>query len=114
MSRAMLKPIGYWRGVGERSDLPDPRDFVDPSWNRAELAAVVAYLRAGRFHTAYMGYSDCRICGCGNGDKEYTDGVYVWPEGYAHYLERHQVKPPEHFVQHVLDEVRKAKEGRTT
>ena len=31
-----------------------------------------------------------------------TDGTYVWPEGYHHYVTKHGVKPPEHFLRHVL------------
>jgi hypothetical protein len=36
------------------------------------------------------------------GRAELTDGVYVWPEGLAHYLEKHNVRLPKEFVQHVL------------
>jgi hypothetical protein len=109
------RPIGFWcapDGRGKSDDLPDPRDCVNRDWSPAEREIVVRYLRAGRFHTAYMGYSNCRICGCRNGDREFTDGVWFWPEGYAHYLEAHGVAPPEEFVAHVLHGIRKTTEGR--
>ena len=36
------------------------------------------------------------------GRGELTDGVYMWPEGLAHYLEKHNVRLPQEFVDHVL------------
>lgn len=42
-----------------------------------------------------------------------TDGIYVWPEGFAHYLERHAVRPPPEFVARAIDNLwalRKAQE----
>ncbi len=30
-----------------------------------------------------------------------TDGTYGWPQGFAHYVEAHGVRPPEEFVRHV-------------
>lgn len=38
------------------------------------------------------------------GASEFSDGVYVWPEGLAHYLEKHHVRLPQRFVDHVLRE----------
>lgn len=37
------------------------------------------------------------------GRSDMTDGVYVWPEGLAHYVEHHNVRLPHQFVQHVLE-----------
>lgn len=86
--------------------LPDPQDFVDTSWNANERKAVVAYLRAGFAAEHYMGYSHCRFdCGINDadmGDADLTDGTYVWPQGFVHYVEAHGVKPPQEFVRHVL------------
>jgi hypothetical protein len=101
-----LQPVGYW---GDRSDqsgsLPDPHDLVDASWDRGERRRVVKYLRAGREALAYKGSAACRF-GCGAaprqmGYRDLTDDEYVWPEGFAHYLEAHAVKPPESFLEHV-------------
>lgn len=122
---AVPRRVGFWcdrmDGVDKCGDYPDPHDCIDMGWDPAERSVVVAYLSAGNsmgprlppFHNvrwcqAFLGFSNCRVCGCRNGSMEFTDGAYVWPEGYAHYLEAHGVKPPEHFVRHVLDEVRKA------
>lgn len=102
---AMVRPelilIGYWRGEGAEG-WPDPHKFVDSSWDADEREVVVDYLGRGFVVRAYMGYSPCRICGRDNGSLELSDGVYVWPEGLAHYLADHEVRPPGPFVSHAL------------
>lgn len=115
---AKLLRVGYWYNPGDdEHQLPDPREFIDTEWDPQEQAKVAAYLRAGETHSRYKGYSWCRfntvpidreiawhpsICSSSNmGDSDLTDGVYIWPEGFAHYVEVHQVKPPEDFLRHV-------------
>jgi hypothetical protein len=50
-----------------------------------------------------MGYSFCRFeCGIPNnamGDSDLSDGEWLWPEGLAHYVERHSVRLPDEFIQ---------------
>jgi hypothetical protein len=99
-----LARVGYWYD-GIFSPLPHPQDFVDVSWDPAERTLVVAYLRAGRVRDKYFGYAHCRFA-CGRPDRDMgycdlTDDTYVWPEGYAHYVEDHLVRPPIEFVEHV-------------
>lgn len=104
-----LIPIGYWYEVSPCVAGPDPKDFVDASWDVEERKAVLGYLRAGRVETQWRGPSWCRMSkGCDvrqMGSADLTDGVYVWPQGYAHYIEKHDVKPPPEFVRHVLSRV---------
>lgn len=99
--------IGYWRsevgdGCAADGQWPSPTDFVDPGWDEDDRDQVADYLARGFVIRAYMGYSPCRICGRDNGSLELSDGTYVWPEGLAHYLVEHGVRPPEPFVSHVL------------
>src|SRR5262245_30859069 len=54
------RAIGYWRS-DEHPSLPDPHDFVDPSWDASERAAVVAYVRIGEIHANWGGISICRF-----------------------------------------------------
>lgn len=42
----------------------------------------------------------CRVCGQVVGNLELSDGVYVWPEGLAHYVLSHSVRLPAEFEQH--------------
>lgn len=104
--------VGFWRDPWHptTSAWPDPTDAVDPSWAPPERDAVIAYLNDGEHDTPWQGYSWCRFK-CGVPDSEMgawdlTDGTYVWPEGYAHYLEKHDVKPPEEFLEHVRRQLR--------
>lgn len=97
-----LRLIGYWPG-GEDPDCPEPAWFVDPNWDPAERALVCTYLKSGTELFQYCGLSWCRF-GCEVkflGSLELTDGFYYWPEGLSHYLERHNVKPPQEFIDHV-------------
>ena len=111
---AGLKFIGYWTPLDRRPDhpeclkLPDPRLYVDRKWGFTERAYVLRHLRGGVMWEGWMGPSWCRF-GCTRdaddvhlGSRDLTDGVYVWPEGFAHYVERHSVRPPQEFIDHVL------------
>ena len=53
----------------------------------------------------WMGCSSCRFsCGVTEdrmGCRDLTDGVWAWPEGLAHYVEKHGVMLPESFFAHV-------------
>lgn len=118
----LLPALGYWRipldplwlrgasstyiqeAVAE-DKLPEPQDFVDSSWDAQERAHVAAYLRMGASVARWLGVSRCRICGQVNGSTCLSDGAYVWPEGFAHYLEAHAVRPPSVFVHHVLSKL---------
>jgi hypothetical protein len=99
-----LHAIGYWvdtRSAGASDGLPHPREFVDASWDAGTRADVVRYLEAGRQHAAYLGFSHCRICGREPlGTTDLTDGVFVWPEGLAHYVREHEVGLPPAFLDH--------------
>lgn len=105
---AVLRLIGYWRPEHDASsELPDPRDWIDPDWDPEQRDATWFYFAAGTLYRTYMGYSPCRICGEDNGALEYTDGTYVWPEGLAHYIYDHEVRLPDEVVKHArtrLDE----------
>jgi hypothetical protein len=92
-----LREVGYWSAdVGSAdSSRPHPSRFIDASWHREhadDAAAVVQYLRCGMLESYELGYSTCRLCGVSGkamGCCALTDGVFVWPEGLAHYVESH-------------------------
>ncbi|MEO6726992.1 MAG: hypothetical protein ABIP14_17015 [Blastocatellia bacterium] len=104
MKRPIL--IGYWRSKQEPS-WPDPARFVDPQWEPEIRDVVIKYLDAGETLSMCMGRSWCRFR-CreygqwGLGSSTLTDGVYLWPNGLSHYLEKHAVRLPQSFVEHVL------------
>ena len=91
------QPIGYW-GEGELH----PSNFVDENWDVTQRELVIAYLEAGQTRFSFRGCSRCRFCGKMNGSRCLTDGTYIWPSGFVHYLREHGVKPTAEFIQHVL------------
>lgn len=105
--------LGYWRSGRDNSPtkaLPWPGDFVDTTWDEAEREAIAKYLEAGKTHQSWRGNSSCRLGGhpsCEHlrGYRDFTDGIYVWPEAFAHYVRVHGVKPPQEFIDHALGRV---------
>ena len=95
-----LRLIGYWASDGDRT-WPDPSTLIDLAWDEEEREDVYIHLRYGLVARAYMGKSSCRLCGEPVGNLEFTDGVYVWPEGLPHYVREHHVRLPAEFVEHV-------------
>lgn len=83
--------------------LPSVFDHIEPKWDPSERNRVLRYVSDQRWLCeSYMGYSTCRICGKDNGSADFSDGWYKWPEGLAHYISAHSVRPPGAFVAHVL------------
>jgi hypothetical protein len=91
--------IGYWLGEWAPA-WPDAQSFVDADWDADERADVASYLQHGIFARAYLGYSFCRFCDQNLGYRELSYGVYLWPEGLAHYVVEHGVRLPARFVEH--------------
>jgi hypothetical protein len=100
--RSALRLIGYWAGP-TAPDWPDPRDFVDPTWDRHERDTIADYLRCGFVVRAFGGVSVCRFCGRQNGALELSDGAWYWPDGLVHYVADHEVRLPAEFVEHALE-----------
>lgn len=114
VSNSDLKAIGYWKS-NSQPDLPDPRDFVG-EWDSAlERLIVIDYVKNASPIHYWKGWSECRFkcrsTGKGLWDKKacldlgsrcLSDGTYVWPEGFHHYLDAHNVIPPREFIDHVL------------
>lgn len=94
--RRPLTLVGYWGDSHVATGWPDVHDFVDDRWDSGERLEVGLYLTYGLVARAWMGYSRCRY-----GDLDLTDGIYLWPQGLAHYVIEHNVRLPDQFVQHV-------------
>ena len=101
---AALKLIGYWRNESH-PEYPHPTSWIDENWDEDERHQVGGYFANGTLLRTFMGLSLCRICGINNGALEYTDGVYVWPEGLAHYIYDHAVRLPQLLVDHATAQV---------
>eukprot|EP00904_Undaria_pinnatifida_P009632 jgi/Undpi1/579/HiC_scaffold_10.g04043.m1 len=68
----------------------DKNDGLAASCDAPAVAAAAA--------AAAEGGRENRLMGC----CTLTDGTYVWPEGLAHYLSEHAVRPPDDFIAHAL------------
>lgn len=83
--------------------LPHPANFVDDNWNDIEKEKVIQYLKSGKEVEWWRGCSYCRFgCGSLEGSTDKSDGKWVWPEAFFHYIEKHNVKPPVEFLKDVL------------
>ena len=99
----MLRRIGLWVS-DERPDLPEPGALVDATWDADEREDVASYLGSGTVARAYLGFSTCRVCGFSrNGNLEFTDGVFLWPQGLAHYVSEHSVRLPPDIIEHARE-----------
>lgn len=93
--RRKHKVLGYW------SEDVNPCDYVDESWDEEQRNAVILYLDSYDSLYWWRGSSRCRFCDIRNGSRCQSDGTYVWPSGFSHYLLEHGVKPPQEFILHV-------------
>jgi hypothetical protein len=92
---ANIRVIGLWFGP-HAPGWPDVQRFVDPSADQVQRERIAQILDDGRrTDRVYMGYSRCRLCDSINGSGEFTDGVFIWPEGLSHYIRRHQIRLPD-------------------
>ena len=118
------KRIGFWQESAKPSGfsmffvrgalkekLPRVEDHIDQQWDPNEQEQVLEYLDGCQFGfhlqrnisvIAEYGTSLCRICECENGSKEYSNSEFTWPEGLAHYIRKHHVRPPQEFIDYVL------------
>lgn len=95
----MLRRIGYWK-ASLRDDFPVPQE-LRAEYSSEVTGVLATYLESGRFFESYLGSSWCRF-GCPGeyGSAEFTDGVWLWPAGLAHYVRHHTVALPTEFVRH--------------
>lgn len=101
-----LKLIGYWKSAFEIG-LPHPINFIDSNWDETEKSKVIKHLITSPFlPSVCAGYSYCRLCDKqDNGYREQSDGVFIWPEGFTHYVEEHNVKPPQEFIDYCMEDL---------
>lgn len=99
-----LIAIGLWHSHLE-PDFPDPAWFVDEVWGEQEKQAIITRLKNSyALPYPYAGKSWCRF-NCGEtemGNRDYSDGIYLFPEGLLHYIEQHNVKLPDVVIQKML------------
>ncbi len=101
MNRKSYIAIGFWYEES-RPDLPDPAWFIDENYAESEKEKVIDYLKKGKEINLYRGWSDCRICGEKTpGGSDLTDGLFIFPSGLVHYVEKHNLHLPDEFIKRV-------------
>lgn len=126
-----LTEVGFWADPRDPEDgRPSPSRFVDKAWGATVTARAVAlYVRSGFLESFELGYSFCRICKRRSSDRSprpgerypdlalgcctLTDGDYLWPEGLAHYISEHAVRPPPEFVAHAIGNLRRLRTAQS-
>lgn len=99
-----LIAIGLWYSELEPY-YPHPKGFIDKSWDKEIKQPIITRLKASYpLPYPYAGKSWCRFS-CGEtemGNRDYSDGIYLFPEGLVHYLEQHNLKLPNEVVEKML------------
>jgi hypothetical protein len=104
MNRKSYIAIGYWYEEN-RPNLPDPAWFIDENYPESEKKKVIDYLKKGKTIASYFGRSNCRICGEETpGVSDLTDGLFIFPSGLVHYIEKHNLHLPDDFIKTVYGE----------
>jgi hypothetical protein len=80
---------------------------------KQEMDACLVYIARSKGHRRYKGWADCRICEERLGDQDLitSDGRWIFPEGFDHYIKKHAVRPPrDKFIQDAIKYSDKVKE----
>ena len=86
-----MKLIGF---IKEHNNIKEAVDYTvfkeEGLTNNYVLSDIVSYLNSGVYILGWMGYffdidNDSPI----SPDSYYTDGVYIWPAYFPHYLQKH-------------------------
>jgi hypothetical protein len=96
--------IGFWYSETEPFY---PKPVANKStFSKEELEDIEKYLTSEEHYvTQYKGFSLCRICNKMNGTKSLSDGKFIWPSGYIHYIREHKIWVPEFFIQHIFSQI---------
>lgn len=65
---------------------------------RVDIANAGGKWESYGYVNSYRGVSVCRICHISNGSREFSCKGFIWPEGFRHYIKKHNVKPSSNFI----------------
>lgn len=95
---------GFWYSKYEPL-LPIPLP-LEKSWKGKKDFLENLKKKESKARTArYKGWSTCRICGVNNGSEEFSSDGWIWPQGFAHYVKEHNVRPSLAFQEFICGEV---------
>lgn len=92
---------GFWRSDSNLL-LPAPVPNEKPWKGQRKFLEALRKIEEVARQEKYKGYSTCRLCNCKNGSVEFYYEGWAWPEGLAHYLTLHNVRPSLAFQEFIL------------
>lgn len=100
-----IKKEGFWKSIYDE-ELPAPVSRVRPMEDKAAFLTALDAVQDKATRTSYRGLSYCRICEMQNGNGTYEYEGWMWPTGYRHYIEVHNVKPSSAFKEFIMSQVK--------
>jgi hypothetical protein len=93
-----LPGMGYF----DTREAAEALAWVKPM-TEAERLACIEYMKAGGLGIGWKGFAACRICGerLGTTCNITPDGKWKYPAKWEHYIEAHDVRPPDQMF--ILD-----------
>lgn len=101
MKTTRVNREGFWK-EGEDSALPMPRARARSWRGQGAFLTCLETAEIDAHAVHYRGWSTCRICGAHNGSSEFRLGNWVWPSGFRHYVEVHNVRPSLAFQEFII------------
>jgi len=99
------KTVGFWENgagtlAGQQEVWAARGDIT-----AAERRALHAYMKAATVEASANGVAKCRACKdrLGSQDMLTPDGQFIFPSGYWHYIDVHEVRPPSTFICAAMD-----------
>lgn len=86
---------GFW----SEANIPVPNAL--PWEGQAEFLRALDAVEDAATVVSYRGWSNCRVCCRENGSREFCTGRAVWPSGFRHYVEAHNVRPSKEFQDYI-------------
>lgn len=98
-----LNREGFWYSKYEPL-LPKPVPNDKPWKGQSQFLKALIKVESKLSPLRYKGWSTCRVCKKHNGSTEYRKNGWAWPDGLAHYILEHNVRPSLAFQEFILGE----------
>jgi len=97
---------GRWKEDAHDTAIEQFPSIIDVSgaeWDEDEIQKVASYLRSGAIAIASPGIARNVVDGTqfAATTSWRSDGVWLWPDTLAHYLERYRIRLPAKLIDHI-------------
>lgn len=92
---------GYW-WCKTTPQYPNPIHNSEPFAGKETILKKLKSIQSKALLKKSKGWSTCRCCGISNGTEEYHYKDWRWPSGLIHYIEVHNIRPTDLFIENVL------------